>query len=330
MSAVAGIVDFEVRLPQGRITVGDIQRMSGLSEADVRAVVHCQEIPVMEEGETAWELAVDVAEEVLQRNDIPRDMVGEVIVAGTGEWLPPLWSPAAGIADELGLLDAHCYEIVNFCNSSTTGIRAAVDAITLGRSTYVLLVFADQLSSTVDYTDPDSKSLFNFGEAVGVLLLGGEDAAFRVVSTAARTDPSWNGFYTGELGEERFVARRRSRRPGAVQAYVDNICALVETTLARLERPLDDVSRILVNHSNRTMHRMVLERLGLPADRSVFNYDHLGHMGSSDPFIALAGLLEEKQVQTGDLLLLVSSGAGFNWGVTAVEYVPDQPARGGT
>lgn len=317
---MSGIIDFEMRLPQGRVTVDGIQQMSGLPEADIRAVTHCSEIPVMDEGETAWELATDVAEVVIERNGVLLDTIGEVIVAGSGEWDPPLWSPAAKIADELGIRDAHCYEITNFCNASTVGIRAAMDGITLGRTEYALVMFADQLSGVVDYTDPDSKSLFNFGESAGVLLLGRGDTGLRVLDTAVRTDPTWNDFYSGEIRDDRRIVRRRLRRHGAVHAYVDNICALVEETLTKLGRPLDDVSRLLINHSNRTMHNLVMERLGLPPERSVFNYDRLGHMGCSDPFIALEGLIENKEVEEGDLFLLVSSGVGFNWGVTAVEY----------
>lgn len=314
------ILDFEVRLPDGRITVDDIKRMSGLSESDVRAITHCMEIPVMEEGEAGWEFAADVAETVVERAGIPLETIGQVIVAGAGEWSPPVWSPAAGIADRIGIRNAHCYEIINFCNASTVGIRAAADAVTLGRSEYVLLVLVDQLSGLVDYTDPDSRSLFNFGESAAVLLLGRGDTGFEVLHTTARTDPTWHDFYSGEISEDGFVMRRRFRRHGAVQAYVDNICEMVEDTLSHLGRSLDDVTSLVINHSNRTTHERVMKRLDLPEERSVYNYGRWGHMGSSDPFLALNGLLEEKRVAEGDLFLIVSSGVGFNWGVTAVEY----------
>ncbi|MGW5878729.1 3-oxoacyl-ACP synthase III family protein [Nocardiopsis terrae] len=323
------ILDFEVRLPAGRVTVDDIQRLSGLPESGVRAVTHCAEIPVMEKGEAGWEFAADIAETVVERAGTPLDTIGEVIVAGAGEWVPPVWSPAAGIADRLGIRRAHCYEIINFCNASTTGIRAAVDAITHGRAEHVLVVLVDQLSGLVDYTDPDSRSLFNFGESATVLLLGRGDTGFEVLHTTARTDPTWHDFYSGEIFEGRFVMRRRFRRHGAVRAYVDNICDLVGETLTHLGRSLDDVAGLLMNHSNRTTHERVMERLGLPEERSVYNYDRWGHMGSSDPFLALDGLLRDKRVNEGDLFLVVSSGVGFNWGVTAVEY-RGQERPGGT
>ncbi|WP_236700276.1 3-oxoacyl-ACP synthase III family protein [Allosalinactinospora lopnorensis] len=294
--------------------------MSGLPVAEITAITHCAEIPVLDEGEEAWELAFDAATAVVERNSVPLDEVGQVIYAGSGEWDLPLWSPAAKVADELGIARAHCFEIVNFCNASTAAIRTGMDAVLTGWADYVLLLLGDRMSRFIDYTDPDSKSLFNFGDTATAMLLGRTGEDFRLLHTATRTDPSWCEFYSGEREEHRAVVRRRGRRPGAADAYVENLSALVGETLSALGKSADDVAHLLINHSNRTTHERLLDRLGLPRERSVFNYDRLGHMGASDPFIALRGLLAEKRLRQGDLVLLLSSGFGFSWGVTAVEY----------
>ena len=147
-----------------------------------------------------------------------------------------------------------------------------------------------------------------------------QDNGFRLVRTTMRTDPTWCDYYSGEYEEQRAVVRRRGRRKGLGDAYAQNFAALVEETLGAVGSSVDDVAYFLMNHSDRNVHNRVLETIGIPEDRSVFNYDRLGHMGGADTFIALGDLVSENKLTPGDLVLLATSGRGFSWAVSALEY----------
>lgn len=317
---VGGIVDFEVRFPSSRARVQDMHADSGVSVADILAVTHTAEFPALGEHEQAWELAAEAARAVLARTGVSPDDIGHVIYAGSGEWDLPFWSPAAKVAGELGIGRAHCFEVANFCNAGMTAVRTGLNELALGAAPYALVLIGDRLSRLVDYTDPDSKALFNFGDAPAAVLLGREDCAFEVLTSSMRTDPSWADYYSGDLEDSQVLMRRRGRRQGLGDAYLENFPARVDDVLTALGRTLSDVSYFLINQGDKGMHERLLDRLGLPAERSVFSYDRLGHMGGSDLLIALRELTDHKRLETGDLLLLASSGMGFTWGVTAVEY----------
>jgi 3-oxoacyl-[acyl-carrier-protein] synthase-3 len=64
----------------------------------------------------------------------------------------------------------------------------------------------------------------------------------------------------------------------------------------------------------------LLATLGLPPERSVYNHEKLGHMGCADALIALRDITDADQLADGDLVLLATSGLGFSWSVTALEY----------
>lgn len=316
---MAGIVDLDVAFPRGRVTVERMHEESGRPVADILAFTHCAEIPVFDESETAWELVRDVAAKVLTRNGIAPDDVGQVIVAGSGRWDHPAWSPAAKVAAELGVDRAHCFEVTNFCNAAATAIQLGSDAIAAGRVRHCLVLVGEQGARGVDYTDPESVSMFNTGDCAVAVLLGADATTLDLLGSSSRTDPSWADYYVGEYDYDRVLTRRRGRRLNLPQTYLKNFDALTRQTLDGLGKTVEEVRWLLVNHSDRRVHERLLKNLGLPFERSVFNYDRLGHMGGGDPFIALADLRAEGRLRAGDLVLLATSGVGFSWSVTALE-----------
>ncbi|HEX6473256.1 MAG TPA: 3-oxoacyl-[acyl-carrier-protein] synthase III C-terminal domain-containing protein [Streptosporangiaceae bacterium] len=318
--SLAGLIDYAVAFPQGRVTVAQMHEWSGLSTAEIMEITHCTEFPMLEPDEYAWELAVEAAGAVLDRTDTDVDSITRLIYAGSGYWDAPAWSPAAKVADELGITQAHCFEVTNFCNALTLGIQVAVDGLRPGAGDRVLVVSAERFGGTVDRRDPDSKALFNFGDAAAAVLVGEADRGLAYLGSSARTDPRWCDYYAGEYHETGVHTRRRGRRAGLADAYQDNFVTLVERTLKDIDRDLADVRYLLLNQNDKNVQDRLLSALGLPPDRTVHNHAKLGHMGCADVLIALRGLADLRALADGDLVLLATSGLGFSWSVTALEY----------
>lgn len=313
-----GIVDFAVAFPETRMTVQEMHEQSGVAVKEILEVTHCDELPVLGEHEQAWELAVQAAQDVIDRTGTDPDDIVRVIYAGAGYWDAPAWSPAAKVADELGVTKAHAFEVTNFCNALTLGLRLAVEGLEPGGRT--LVVAAERFSRAVDRKDPDSKGLFNFGDAGTAAVVADSDYMFAYLGNAARTDPNWCDYFVGDYHEGGVYTRRRGHREGLGDAYVANFAALTCETLDRIGEDLADVRYLLVNQNNKKVQERLLAELGLPAERSVFNHGKYGHLGCSDTLIALRGLVDEGALEYGDLVLLATSGAGFSWSVTALRH----------
>ncbi|WP_306213843.1 3-oxoacyl-ACP synthase III family protein [Actinoplanes sp. RD1] len=314
---MAAIVDFEVVLPGGVASVQEMHEASGLARAEILEITHTERFPVLADGEPAWELAAEAGRTLLKRAGVAAGDVDCVIYCGSGEWDLPFWSPAAKVAAELGIDQAHCFEVANFCNGVMTALQVAADRIDLGRSRHVLVLAGDRLSQLVDYADPESKALFNFGDAPAAILLGAE-GPLELAHAAVRTDPAWADYYSGDIEDDRVVMRRRGHRSGLGDAYLSNFVALTGQALSVLEAAPGEVRWFLINQGDKGMHERVLAALGIPAERSVFNYHRYGHMGGSDPFLALGDLRAEGRLAPGDLVLVASSGMGFTWAITAL------------
>jgi 3-oxoacyl-[acyl-carrier-protein] synthase III len=315
-----GIVDFAVALPEGRITVEEMHERSGVSIPEILEVTHCREFPVLGEDEHAWELAVAAAEDALSRTGADLDDITRVIYTGAGYWDHPAWSPSAKVADELGITGAHCFEVTNFCNALTLGLRLAVEGLTPGVGERTLVVAGERFAGAVDRVDPDSKPLFNFGDAATAAVVAESGYSFAYLGASARTDPQWCDYFVGDYHESGVHTRRRGRRKGLADAYVANFVTLAGETLKLVGKDLADVRYLLVNQNDKTVQDRLLEQLDLSPECSVYNQERYGHMGCSDTMIALRGLVDDGALDDGDLVLLATSGAGFSWSVTALRH----------
>lgn len=318
--STAGIDALATCFPNGRVTVDRMAAESGVPVTELLSITQAAEFPVLGQGETAWQLAARAGRQVLDLSGVEPAEITEVIFAGSGEDETPFWSPAAKVAAELGIEDAHAFEVSNFCNAAMTAVRIGCDRLAARGRGYALVLVGDQLSRMVDYGDPASKALFNFGDAAGAVLLTASDARFVLRHSAMRTDPSWADYYYGEHTKDGVVIRRGPHRSGLARAYVENFAALTESTLRAVDREISDVAYFLINHGDLSMHEQLLRALDIPPSRSVFNYARLGHMGATDTLIALRELADEKKLRSGDLVLMASSAMGFSWGITALEY----------
>jgi 3-oxoacyl-[acyl-carrier-protein] synthase III len=314
------MVDFDFCFPSSRASVARMSAECGVPQEDILKITVCPEFPALGEGEQAWTLTLDAARTLLKRGAATPEQIRYVIYAGSGEWDVPFWSPAAKVAHELGVADAHCFEVTNFCNAGMTAVRIACEKLERDGDGYALVLIGDRLSRMLDYSDPDSKDLFNFGDSGAAVLVTAGDAPFEVVASRMRTDASWSDYYYGENGPDGVRIRRAEHREGLTEAYVGNFVRLTGEALGELGRSIDDVAYFLINHGDSRMHRRLLTELGLSEDRTVFNYERLAHMGGADTLIALQDLVTAGRLAPGDLILLATSAMGFSWGITAVVY----------
>ncbi|MFF3765380.1 3-oxoacyl-ACP synthase III family protein [Streptomyces sp. NPDC001922] len=324
---MAGIVDFEISLPSSRISVRQMAAKSGLPEEEVRAVTTCDSIPVLGATEREWELALRAARTVLERTGVPPEAVRTVIYAGSGEWEMPYWTPSAKVAHELGIEQAYCFELANYCNAMTAAVQIACDQLASRRDGYALVLIGDRNSTMLDYGEAEFKELFNNGDAGGALLLSASARVAEVLGSAMRTDPSWSDYYTGVRRGDGIVVRRNGFRDGLGDAYIETFVALTAELLTSVGRDITDVAAMLVTHGNRRIHERLLRELGLPDTKTVFNYHRLGHMGNADTLIAMQDLIAANSLSRGDLVLHATSALGFSWGVMAMEYVGPSPTE---
>ena len=64
--------------------------------------------------------------------------------------------------------------------------------------------------------------------------------------------------------------------------------------------------------------KAVGDRLGIPREKVFVNVDKYGNTSAATTIIALDEAIREERAKPGDLVLMVTFGAGLTWGSTVI------------
>lgn len=223
------------------------------------------------------------------------------------------------------------FDINATCLSFVTALDLAAAAIAVGRYRQVLIVSSEIASAGLNWDDPDTAPLFGDGAAAVVVgpCAPGQDSSFfaahmetysegadlcrvRAGGTRVRITDSVDAC----VDASRFEMSGRATYRLAAQhlpGYMDRLLARAGVTMADLRK--------LVPHQASAKALKHLEvALGMPANFMVRILEtHGNQMAASIP-IALHRAIDGGQIERGDLIALVGSGAGLSFGGAVLRY----------
>jgi 3-oxoacyl-[acyl-carrier-protein] synthase-3 len=93
-----------------------------------------------------------------------------------------------------------------------------------------------------------------------------------------------------------------------------------QESLRRCELDISQIKCIIPHQANRRIIDAVSERIGARPDQVFVNLDKYGNTSAASVAIALDEAVELRNIQRGDLILLVVFGAGLTWGAAVIEW----------
>jgi 3-oxoacyl-[acyl-carrier-protein] synthase-3 len=247
----------------------------------------------------------------------------------------PVWQAAPKIAHDLRCERAFGLELDYVSCGSPVALRVArslmADDEDLRR---VLLVAGCRESHLLDYTNPDSRFTYNFGDGAVAALLDRDAERHEVLSSHMITDGSLSRHVKVPAGgsvEPASADSVRNRRhrltvedPTAMKVRLDevslpNFVRVAEEACKRSGLTLADVDYLCGIHVKRSMHHEIVQSLGLGLDQASY-LDDTGHMSGVDPLLALGRAVDDGKVRDNDVVLLLAAGTGYTWAATLVRW----------
>jgi 3-oxoacyl-[acyl-carrier-protein] synthase-3 len=198
----------------------------------------------------------------------------------------------------------------------------------------MLVVAASRESHLLDYENERSRFMFNFGDGAVAGLLVKDGGRNEVLGCHGITDGSLSlqvkvpsGGSASLNGGYRFldVADPETMKEGLDRVSLANFVAAARGAVERSGATLDDVGYLCGIHMKPSMHRLLVDRLGLDPGRAAY-LDDTGHMSGVDPLLALDRAARAGDLNDGELVLLLAAGTGYTWAASVVRW-GDDPAR---
>ena len=82
---------------------------------------------------------------------------------------------------------------------------------------------------------------------------------------------------------------------------------------------IDEIDLFIPHQANMRIIEAVGNRLGIAPEKVYINVDRYGNTSAATTIVALDEAIREGRVKPGDLVLLVTFGAGLTWGSTLIK-----------
>lgn len=270
------------------------------------------------ENWTTSDVALPAARQALQRAERKPEEV-DLIILGTDS--PDYITPSTSVVlqHKLGAGTAGTFDVGCACASFPTGLAAAAGLIATNSAMRTILVVGVYLMHKL--ADPADPMIFFYGDGSCAAVVEAADRP-GFLAAAMQADGSYHrywGIYSGGTFEpptEEAVRAGRTR-VRLLERYPPEVN---EAGWPRLVRRLaqdggfeiSDIDMAIFTQVRKPTIEHVMANLGLPEERTHTVMEEFGYTGSACVGMALDDAIEKGKVHSGDLVVLVGSGVGYN------------------
>ncbi len=265
------------------------------------------------------DLAVEAGKKALVNAGLkPEDL--DLIILGTDS--PDYITPATStvVQYKLGAKNAGTFDVGCACASFPTGLNLAAGLIGSNPNLkYVMVIGAYMMHKLADWEN-DVMSFF-YGDGAGAAILTSSDKPGFVSSTFA-ADGSYHkhwGIYSGGTYEpttEESVKAGRTKvklvTPFPPEVNHEGWPARMRELAKNGNFDLKEADLVIYTQVRMNSIKLVQETLGLPFEKAHYVMDRFGYTGSACLPMAFDDAVNQGKVHSGDLVLFVGSGVGYN------------------
>jgi len=315
-------------LPDERLTNADLEEMVDTSDEWIRTRTGIRERRILrDEDKATSHMAAGAAQEILEKRDLDPGEIDVIIVATV---TPDMLFPATAclVQHAIGADQAWAFDLSAACSGFLFALTNAAQMIESGRVDTVMVIGADKMSSIVDYTDRTTCILFG-DAAAGVLLEPGDTHG--LVDAVQHVDGAHGDLLCMKGGGSLHPPTHKTVDAKMHYIFQDGrpvfrhaVTAMADVCVEVMERndlTGDDIDYLVPHQANLRIIDATAKRMNLADDKVMINIDRYGNTTAAT--IPLCLYDWERELSTGDDLILTAFGGGFTWGASYLQWAYD-------
>lgn len=332
-----GIAGIGIYIPEERMTAEEIARKTkGVwSTAAVKEKLGINQKPVPGAKDGTQQMAVWAAEKALEDASIKAEEIDVILCMGE-EWKEyPLTTSALFIQGQINAVNAWGIDVQNRCCTTVSAMKIAKDMLIADEEIETIMVVGGYRNGDfVNYEDPNLSMMYNLSAGGGAiilkkglnknLLLGSHMIADGSLARDAGVEIGGieNPITIENLNEAKTslkLMHPKHMKDRLNEVSMVNWMNCIDSSLRKSELKREDVDYLAILHFKKSMHKYMLDELGLKDDNSVYLADY-GHMGQIDQILSLKLGLEQGKIKKGSVVLMIAAGIGYVWAANVVKW----------
>jgi 3-oxoacyl-[acyl-carrier-protein] synthase III len=315
ITGVAGYV------PPKVLTNADLEKMVATNDEWIRTRTGIRERHIAESGTASSHLATEAAKALLaQTNTDPADIEMIILASVTPDMMFP--ATACLVQDRIGAKKAWGFDLSAACSGFAYALTVGAQFVGSGAHQKVLVIGSDKMSSILDYTDRATCILF--GDGAGAVLLESAAGNEGIIDFEHDVDGSGGQFLYMPGGGSLHPATTETieRKMHYVHQEGSQVFKYAARRMAEMSTKLlerngftkDDLALLVPHQANLRIILAAQERLGVDDSKVLVNIDRYANTTAGTIPLGLWDAVAEGRLQKGDLVLIVTVGAGYTTG----------------
>lgn len=312
-----GIIGLGHCIPKRVVTNYDLEKIVETSDEWITTRTGIKERHIADKHEKNSDLAIEAGREALKNAKLDPHKV-ELIIVTTISPDSNFPSVACLVQKALGAKHAAAFDISAACSGFLYGITTAKQFLISGLYKNALIIASEKITNLLDWNDRSTCVLF--GDGAGACVLGKVTGTHGIISDYMHAQGEY-----GELMEVKTEPRdpmdqknQAVRRPHIVmqgqelfKIAVNSMAEAVEIAVKKAKLKLSDVHCIIPHQANDRIISAVAKKLKLPKEKIFINIHKYGNMSAASIAVALYEAEKEGRIRKGDIVVLVTFGAGL-------------------
>lgn len=325
-AAITGVGGF---VPTYVLNNDELSRMVDTSDEWIMQRIGIKERRILKEkGKATSYLGTKAVKELLEKTGTdPLDI--QLLICAT--ITPDMHFPATGniICDKAGLKNAFSFDINAACSGFVFALETGRRFIESGAYQKVIVLGADMMSAIVDYEDRTTCPLFGDG-AAAVLLepatgnTGIIDSILQVDGSGAKHLHMVAGGSLNPPSHATIDAKQHYIFQEGQPVFKMAVSKMSDVSVDIMKRnnlSHNDIKYLVPHQANMRIIEATARRMEINKEQVMINIEKFGNTTAAT--IPLCLWDYEKQLKTGDNLILASFGAGFTWGSIYLKWAYD-------
>lgn len=314
-------------VPARIVTNEELAGLTGVAPAAIYRRTGIRERRWAAPDEATSDLALCAAQAALDSAGTQAASLNAIILSTTSPDTP-MPSAACHVQRMLGAKRAFAFDLAASCSGFLYALSVGDLMIRLGQAGRVLVVAAEVKSRYLNFKDGNTAILF--GDGAGAAVLAAGDERHGILSVGLHADGSRADLIAIPAGGSRLPASAKTvaeglhaitmKGPSLFRVAVRRIETAVTETLKEHGLAVRDVHCFIFHQANGRLLDKVVERLGIPAERTFSMIERYGNTSSSSLPVTLDAAVRAGKVKPGDLICLATIGGGLTWGTALIRW----------
>lgn len=284
---------------------------------------------------TAGDMAERAANKLFKEHDIDRRTIDAIILCtqSPDHFLP---TTACILQEKLGLkTNVAAFDFNLGCSGFVYGMGISKGLISAGIANNILLITSESYNKYIHPKDRGNRSLFS------------DAAAATLISTDGILNINEFIFGTDGKGAKNLIVENgcsRNREKSSIEfdpekevfhspdyLYMNGseifnftleaVPLLTEQVLSKNNLKKEDVDLFIFHQANKHMLKFIRQAISIPEEKFYMCLEDFGNTVSSTIPIAIYHALKNKEIESGNTIMIAGFGVGYSWGGVILNFV---------